>query len=83
MSTVWTVHVWAGDLRRAPHGICGVDRDDMFVHVILVHMVEMAVVKIIHVAVMANRGVPAFRAMLMSVVGVVFLGACGHWQCSL
>jgi hypothetical protein len=34
-------------------------------------------VKIIHVAVMANRGVPAFRAMLMSVVGVVFLGACG------
>jgi len=55
----------------------------MFVHVIPVHMVEMAVVKIIHVAVMANRGVPAFRAMLMSVVGVVFLGACGHWQCSL
>jgi len=50
----------------------------MFVHVILVHMVEMAVVKIIHVAVMANRGVPAIRAMLMSVVGVVFLGTCGH-----
>ena len=40
-------------------------------------MVEVAIVKIIHVAVMANRGVPAFRAMLMSVVGVVFLGACG------
>jgi hypothetical protein len=42
----------------------GVDRDDMFVHVILVHMVKMAVVKIIHMAVMANRGVPAFQAML-------------------
>jgi hypothetical protein len=55
----------------------------MFVDVIPVHVVEMAVVKIIHVAVMANRGVPAFRAMLMSVVGMVFLGACGHWQCSL
>ena len=55
----------------------------MFVHVIPVHMAEMAVVKIIHVAVMVNRSVPAFRAMLMSVVGVVFLGACGHWQCSL
>ena len=50
----------------------------MFVDVILVHMVEMAVVKIIHMAVMANRGVPAFWAMLMSVVGMVFLGACRH-----
>src|SRR6202165_2274117 len=55
----------------------------MFVHVILVHMVKMAVVKKIQMAVMANRGVPAFRAMLMSVVGMVFLGACGHCRCSL
>jgi hypothetical protein len=83
MSAVWTVCVWAVDLRRAFYRICGIDRDDMFVHVILVHMVEMAVVKIIHVAVMANRGVPAFRAMLMSVVGMVLLGACGHWRYSL
>ena len=65
----------AVDLRRAVHGICGVDRDDMFVHVILVHMVEMAVVKIIHMAVMANRGVPACGAMLVSVVGMMFFGA--------
>jgi hypothetical protein len=83
MSAVWTVCVWAVDLRRAFHGIGCVDCDDMFIHVIPVHMVEMAIVKIIHVAVMANCGVPAFRAMLMSVVGMVFLGACGHWQCSL
>jgi hypothetical protein len=78
MSAVWTVHVWAVDFRRAVHGICGVDRDDMFVHVILVHMVKMAVVKIIHMAVMANRGVPAIQAMLMSVIGVMLLGAGGH-----
>jgi len=71
------------DLRRAIHRICGVDRDDTFVHVIAVHMVEMAVMKIIHMAVMANRGVPAFRAMVMSVVGMMFLGACGRWRCSL
>jgi hypothetical protein len=71
------------DLGCAGYGICGVNPDGMFVHVIPVHMVEMAVVKIIHMAVMANRGVSAFRAMLMSVVGVVFLGACGHRQCSL
>ena len=83
MSAVWTVRVLAMDLRRALHGICGIYRDGMFVHVILVHMVEMAVVKIIHVAVMTNRGVPAIRAMLVSVVGVVFLGTCSHWQYSL
>jgi hypothetical protein len=78
MPAVWTVCVRAVDVRRAVRGICGVDGDHMFVDVILVHMVEMAVVKIIQMAVMANRGVPAFRAMLMSVVGMVFLGACGH-----
>jgi hypothetical protein len=83
MSAVWTVCVRAVDLRRAFHGICGVHRDDMLVHVIPVHMVEMAVVKIIHMAIMANRGVSAFRAMVMSVVGMVFLGACGHRRCSL
>jgi hypothetical protein len=83
MSAVWTVRVLAMDLRSALHGICGIYRDDMFVHVILVHMVEMAVVKIIHVTVMTNRGVPAIRAMLVSVVGVVFLGTCSHWQYSL
>jgi hypothetical protein len=78
MSAVWTVHVWAVDFRRAVHGICGVDRDDMFIHVILVHMVKMAVVKIIHMAVMANGGVPAIQAMLMSVIGMMLLGAGGH-----
>ena len=57
------------DLRRAVHGICGVDRDDMFVHVILVHMVEMTVVKVVHMAVMANRSVPAVRAMLVRACG--------------
>jgi hypothetical protein len=78
MSAVWTVCVGAVDFRRAVHGICGVDRDDMFVHVILVHMVKVAVVKIIHMAVMANRSVPAFRAMLVSVIGMMLLGAGRH-----
>jgi hypothetical protein len=78
MSAVWTVRMRAVDLRRALHGICRVDRDRMLVHVILVHVVEMAIVKIVHMAVMANCRVPAIRAMLMSVVGVVFLSTCGH-----
>jgi hypothetical protein len=83
MSAVWTVRMRAVNLRRALHGICRIDRDDMLVHVILVHMVEMAVMKIIQMAVMANRSVPATRAVLMSVIGVVPLVTCGHWRYSL
>jgi hypothetical protein len=75
---VRTVRVRAVDFRGAVHGIGGVDRDGVFVDVILMHMVEMAVVKIIHMAVMANRGVPAFRTMLMGVIGMMFLGAGRH-----
>jgi hypothetical protein len=55
----------------------------MFVDVILVHVVEMAVMEIVHMAVMANCGVSATWPMLVSVVGMVFLGACRHRQCSL
>jgi hypothetical protein len=68
------------DFGRALHGICGVDRDGVLIHVILVHMMEMAIVQIVHMIVMANRSVSAVRAVLVSVVGVVFLGTCGHWQ---
>ena len=83
MSAVWTVRMRAVDLRRALQGICCADPDDMFIHVILVHVVEMAIVQIVHMTVMANRSVSAVRGMLVSVVGVVFLGTCGHWCRSL
>jgi hypothetical protein len=82
VSAIWTVGVRAMDLRRAVHRICAIDPDDMFVDVILVHVVEMAIVQIVHVAVMANRRVSACRAMLVSMIGMVFLGAVGHRQCS-
>jgi len=65
-------------LRRALHGICGADRDDMFVHVVLMHVVEMAVVKVVHMAIMANRSVPAVRPMLVGVIGMMLLGAGRH-----
>src|ERR1700730_5267835 len=78
MPAVWTVHVCAGDFRRAVHGICGVHRDDMFVHVILMHVVEMAVVKVVHMAIMTNRSVPAVRAMPVGMIGMVLLGAGRH-----
>lgn len=34
----------------------------MFVHMNLVHMVEMTIVKVVHMAVMANRCVSAIRS---------------------
>ena len=42
------------------------------------HMVKMVVVKIVHMAVMANRGVSAVWAALMGVVGMALLGAGDH-----
>jgi hypothetical protein len=60
------------------HGIRGADRDDMLVNMIPVHVVEMAVMKIVNMAVMANRRVPAARAMLVGMVGMVLLGAGDH-----
>jgi hypothetical protein len=75
---VWTVLMRATGFRGAPHGIFGADRNHMFVDVILMHVVKMAVVKIVHMAIMANRGVSAVWAVLMGVVGMVLLGAGGH-----
>src|SRR6201987_5643654 len=82
VSAVWTVRVRAMDFGRALHGICSVDRDGVLVHVILVHMMEMAIMQVIHMIVMANRSVSAVQAMLMSVVRVMSLGTCRHWSCS-
>src|ERR1700738_4820964 len=83
VSAVWTVGVRAMGFGRALHGICGVDRDGVLIHVILVHMMEMAIVQIVHMSVMANRSVSAVRAMLVSEVGVVVRGTCVHCRRSL
>src|ERR1700730_11771479 len=50
----------------------------MFVDTILVRMVQMAIVKVVHMAVVPNRGVPAVWAMPMGGVGMVVLSASGH-----
>jgi hypothetical protein len=70
--------VRAAGLRRAADGIRGVDLNDMFVDVILMHMVEMAVVKIVDMAIMAYGGMSTVRAMLMGMVGMMLFGASGH-----
>ena len=50
----------------------------MLVNVILVHVVEMAIMKIVEMAVMANSRVPTVRAMLVGMVEMVRLGASDH-----
>ncbi len=74
---VGAVLMGAMDLRRAVRGIGGTDRDHVLVDVAFVHVMEMAVVQIVHVAVMPDRGVAALRAMLMGMSGMVLLAA-GH-----
>jgi hypothetical protein len=47
----------------------------MRVNVILVHVMQMTIVKVAHMAVMPNGGVAAVRSVLMRVVGMMLLGA--------
>jgi hypothetical protein len=77
VTAVWAVLMSAVVFRRAARGICRVDRDDMLVDVVLVHVMKVTIVKIVHVVSMPDRGVAAVRAMPMGVVGMVFLVA-GH-----
>jgi hypothetical protein len=72
------VLVCAAGLGRAMDGIGSVDRDDMLVDVVLMHMVKVAIMQIVDVAFMADTGMSTVCAMLMGMVGMVFLGACGH-----
>jgi hypothetical protein len=60
------------------HRVLRADRDDMFVNMIPVHAVQMTVMKIVNVAIMADRRMAAGRSMLMGMVGMVLLGTGGH-----
>jgi hypothetical protein len=72
------VLVCAADLGRAMHGIGSVDWDDMLVDVVPMHMVEVAIMQIVDVSLMVDAGMSTVCAMLMSMVGMVRLGATGH-----
>src|ERR1700757_2443580 len=78
MSAGRSMRVRAAYLRRAVHGICGTDRNNMFVDMVLVHMVEMAIMKVIYMAVMPNCSVPTARTVSMGVVGMMLLNASSH-----
>ncbi len=55
---------------RAPGRVRGTDRDRALVDVIAVDSVEMAIVKVVHVAVVLDTSVAAVRAVDVVVVGV-------------
>jgi hypothetical protein len=65
-------------IRRAAGGIGRVDSDDMLVDVIAMHVVQMAVMQVVDVPFMADSDVTAAWAVLMGVVRMVLLVACGH-----
>lgn len=56
--------------RLLAHRVGGADLEDMLIHVVGVHHVEMPVVEIIHVTCMLDCLVPAAAAMLMVMLGV-------------
>lgn len=56
-------------------GVAGADADHMFINMVAMHMVQMAIVQIIDMAIMGDGGVPAARAVL---VGVIRVGVAGH-----
>jgi hypothetical protein len=72
---IWAVLVRAVGFRRTPHGIRRTDLDGMLIDVILMHVMKVAVVKIVHMAVMPDGGMPAIRAVLMRMVWMVLFGA--------
>ena len=59
---------------RAFVGIRSADRDGVLVHVVAVRMMQMAVVKIIHVPIVHDGDVSAIFAMDMRMIGVRFAG---------
>jgi hypothetical protein len=78
VSAVWAMRVRAHPVRRAARGIGVVDLDNVLVDVILVHVVQMAVVEVVDMAIVAHSSVPAARTMLMSVTGMMLLVTGNH-----
>jgi hypothetical protein len=78
MAAVAAMCVLAADLGRAMNRMRGVYRNHMLVDMLFVHMVKVAVVEIIDMALVADRHMPAARAVPMGVVGMLLLGASCH-----
>lgn len=65
-------------LRRALIGIGGAHLDHMFVDMVPVGMVEMAVMQIVHMVAVLDRGMAAIGAVLVGMVLVDFVFVVAH-----
>jgi hypothetical protein len=65
-------------VRRALRRVCLADRQHMLIDVVVMRVVQVAVVQIVDVPIVADRGMPAVRVMLVMVIGVVRFVAGGH-----
>jgi hypothetical protein len=63
---------------RATRGIGVADLDNVFVDMILMHVMQMTIVEVIDMAMMAHSRVSTARAMLVCVIRMMLLVAGGH-----
>ena len=65
-------------VRRASRGVRGRYLDDMLVHVAVVHVMQMAVVQIVHMIAVADGRVTATRPMGVGVIRMLRIRAACH-----
>lgn len=70
MAAAGTMHMVAGQPCIAAGRVGGADRDDMFIHMVAMRMMQMPVVQIIDMAIMGDGGVATAGAMNMGVIGM-------------
>jgi hypothetical protein len=70
MATARPMHMGTGLRLHAAIGIAGRNANQMLVNMLAVHMVQMAIMQIINMAIMLDRGVAAARAVAMAMIGV-------------
>jgi len=58
--------------------IGGIDLQHMLVHVIAMHVVQVAVVEVVDVASVLDGGVATIRTVLVAVIRVMLVAAGGH-----
>jgi hypothetical protein len=83
VTAVRAMRVRALGSRSVLRWIRGIDRQDMLVNMIPMHVVQMAVMNIVDVTIMADRSVAAGRSVLVGMVGMVFFVASSHRLLSL
>ena len=78
MPAGWPMLVRAAGLRRALHGIGGVDRDRVLIDMILVRVMQVAIMEIIGMAIVLYRSMATVGAVLVTVSTGMLLVSFRH-----